>query len=149
MGAYWVVLTAAALTTLVAAALATALAVFAGQELPLALRHDLAAATGTSLTLTGTIGPHQTAQDNAALDGIIRSALHRVPFSFYQADWSDPLGLVAGSRPGPAGQRRGRKHPADPGRVAERHHHTGGAARRTLADRSRRGHRARRGRPYR
>ena len=99
MGAYWVVLTAAALTTLVAAALATALAVFAGQALPLALRHDLAAAPGTSLTLSGAVGPHQAAQDNAALGGIIRSALHRVPFGFYQAEWSDPLGLVAGSRP--------------------------------------------------
>jgi FtsX-like permease family len=99
VGAYWVVLTAAALTTLVAAALAAALAVFAGQALPLALRHDLAAAPGTSLTLSGTVGPHQTAQDNAALGGVIRSALHGVPFSFYQADWSDPLGLVAGSRP--------------------------------------------------
>ena len=72
MGAYWVVLTAAALTTLVAAALATALAVFAGQALPLALRHDLAAAPGTSLILSGTVGPHQAAQDNAALAGVIR-----------------------------------------------------------------------------
>ena len=99
MGAYWVVLAAAALTTLVAAALATALAVFAGQALPLALRHDLATASGTSLTLSGPVGPGQSAPDNAALGEIIRSALHRVPFSFYQADWSDPLGLVAGSRP--------------------------------------------------
>jgi FtsX-like permease family len=99
MGAYWVVLTAAALTTLVAAALATALAVFAGQALPLALRHDLAAAPGTSLILSGAVGPHQAAPDNAALAGVIRSTLHQVPFSFYQADWSDPLGLVAGSRP--------------------------------------------------
>jgi hypothetical protein len=99
MGAYWVVLAAAALTTLVAAALATALAVFAGQALPLALRHDLATAPGTSLALSGPVGPGQSAPDNAALAGVIRSALHRVPFSFYQADWSDPLGLVAGSRP--------------------------------------------------
>lgn len=99
MGAHWVVLAAAALTTLVAAALATALAVFAGQALPLAVRHDLAAASGTSLTLSGPVGPDQSAPDNAALGGVIRSALHRVPFSFYQADWSDPLGLVAGSRP--------------------------------------------------
>ena len=56
MGAHWVVLAAAALTTLVAAALATALAVFAGQALPLAVRHDLGAASGTSLTLSGPVG---------------------------------------------------------------------------------------------
>jgi putative ABC transport system permease protein len=99
MGAYWVVLAAAALTTLIAAAAATALAVFAGQALPLAVRHDLAAAPGTSLALSGPVGPGQSAQDSAALGGIIASALHRVPFSFYRADWSDPLGLVAGSRP--------------------------------------------------
>ena len=67
MGAYWVVLAAAALTTLVAAALATALAVFAGQALPLALRHDLANSSGTSLTLSGPVGPGQSAPDNAAL----------------------------------------------------------------------------------
>jgi hypothetical protein len=107
MGAHWVVLAAAALTTLVAAALATALAVFAGQALPLAVRHDLAAASGTSLTLSGPVGTDQVAQADTALSGAIRSALHGVPFSFYRADWSDPLGLVAGSlpaRPTSAGQ---------------------------------------------
>ena len=107
MGAHSVVLAAAALTTLVAAALATALAVFAGQVLPLAVRHDLADASGTSLTLSGPVGTGQVAQANATLSSSIRSALHGVPFSFYQADWSDPLGLVAGSlpaRPTSAGQ---------------------------------------------
>jgi FtsX-like permease family len=107
MGAHWVVLAAAALTTLVAAALATALAVFAGQALPLAVRHDLGSASGTSLTLSGPVGTDQVAQASTALSGSIRSALHGVPFSFYQADWSDPLGLVAGSlpaRPVSAGQ---------------------------------------------
>ena len=41
---------AAALTTLVAAAVGAALAVFAGQALPEAVRHDLSVAAGTSLT---------------------------------------------------------------------------------------------------
>lgn len=59
MGAHWMVLAAAALTTLVAAALATALAAFAGQVLPLAVRHDLTAAPGTSLRLSGPVGPNQ------------------------------------------------------------------------------------------
>ncbi|MBV9380248.1 MAG: hypothetical protein JO242_06200, partial [Streptosporangiaceae bacterium] len=108
MGAYWVVLGAAALTTLVAAALATALTVFAGQALPLAVRHDLADAPGTSMTLSGPVGTDQVAQANAALSGSIRSALHGVPFGFYRADWSDPLGLVAGSLPArPASAGRG------------------------------------------
>ena len=100
-------LAAAALTTLVAAALASALAVFAGQALPLAARHDLSAASGTSLTVSGPVATNQVAQANVALSGAIRSALHGVPFSFYQADWSDPLGLVPGSlpvRPASAGQ---------------------------------------------
>lgn len=84
------VLAGAALTTLVAAALAAALAAFSGQALPLAVRHDLAAAPGTSLTLSGPVG-NQAAQDDAAFGGAIRSALHGVPFGFYRAYWSDPL----------------------------------------------------------
>jgi hypothetical protein len=108
MGACWVVLAAAALATLVAAALATAFAVLAGQALPLAVRHDLAAAPGTSLTLSGPVGPDQAAPDTAALGAAIRSALHGAPFGFYQAFWSDPLGLVAGSLPArPAGAGQG------------------------------------------
>ena len=47
MTAYWGVLTAAALTTLVVAAVAAAIAVFMGQALPLAVQHDLATAPGT------------------------------------------------------------------------------------------------------
>ena len=53
MTAHWVVLAAAALTTLVAAAVGAALAAFAGQSLPQAVRHDLAVAPGTSLVVTG------------------------------------------------------------------------------------------------
>jgi hypothetical protein len=107
MGAHWVVLAAAVLTTLVASVLATAFAVFVAQALPLAVRYDLAAAPGTSLLLSGPVGPNQAAQDSAALGGVIRSALHGAPFGFYRAYWSDPLGLVAGSlpsRPADAGQ---------------------------------------------
>ena len=46
MSAHWVVLAAAALTTLVAAAVGAALAAFAGQALPQAVRHDLVIAPG-------------------------------------------------------------------------------------------------------
>jgi hypothetical protein len=46
MTAHRVVLAAAGLTTLVAAAIGAALAVFVGQGLPLAFRHDLSVAPG-------------------------------------------------------------------------------------------------------
>src|ERR1700684_3493821 len=53
MTAHWVVLAAAALTTLVAAAVGAALAAFAGQALPQAVRHDLVVAPGTSVVAAG------------------------------------------------------------------------------------------------
>ena len=48
MTAYWVVLAAVALTTLVAAVVGATLAAFAGQALPQAVRHELTTAGGTS-----------------------------------------------------------------------------------------------------
>ena len=105
MTAHWVVLAAAGLTTLVAAAVAAALAVFVGQALPRALTHDLSAASGTSLSATGAVsGTAQLTQVSAALQAAIGSALPGIPFGFWQASWSDPLGLVPGARPArPAG----------------------------------------------
>ena len=55
MNAHRLVIIAAALTTIVAAALATALATFSGQALPRAVRHDLGHATGTSLSISGSV----------------------------------------------------------------------------------------------
>jgi hypothetical protein len=101
MNAHRLVIVAAALTTLVAAALASALAVFSGQALPRAIRHDLSTASGTSLVITGGVNASQAAQYASILPAKIRSALEGTPFAFYQADWSDPLGFVAGSRPVP------------------------------------------------
>lgn len=49
MTAHRVVLAAAGLTTLVAAAIGAALAVFVGQGLPLAIRHDLSVAKPLTL----------------------------------------------------------------------------------------------------
>ena len=94
--AYWGVLAAAALTTLVAATVAAALAVFAAQALPLAARHDLAVAPGTSLAISGPASRDQITADGAQLRRLIGTALPRVPLRFYQATWSDPLGLVPG-----------------------------------------------------
>ena len=99
MNAHRLVIIAAALTTIVAAALATALATFSGQALPRAVRHDLGHATGTSLSISGSVNASQAAQYNAILPAQIRSALGGAAFSLYQADWSDPLDFVRGSLP--------------------------------------------------
>ncbi len=99
MTAHWVVLAAAALTTLVAAAVGAALAVFAGQALPQAVRHDLVVAPGTSLVAAGSFVSGNPAQTSAALRSSIAAELGGVPFSFWQGIWSDPLGFVAGSLP--------------------------------------------------
>ena len=103
MNAHRLVIIAAALTTLVAAALATALATFSGQALPRAVRHDLGQAAGTSLVMTGTVNASQAAQYNTALPAMIRPTLGSAPFSFYPSVWSDPLGFVAGSLPATPG----------------------------------------------
>ncbi|HTU72203.1 MAG TPA: FtsX-like permease family protein [Trebonia sp.] len=101
MTAHWVVLAAATLTTLVAATVAAALAVFGGQALALAVRHDLSAASGTALSVTAQVSaPGQATSDTATLKQAIGGALPGIPFSFNQALWSDPLGLVPGTLPG-------------------------------------------------
>jgi hypothetical protein len=100
MTAYWVVLAAAALTTLVAATVAAALAVFTGQALPQAVRHELVIAPDTALSVTTLVSdPAQAATANAALRPLIAAAMPGIPFSYDQALWSDPLGLVRGSLP--------------------------------------------------
>ena len=111
MSAHWVVLAAAALTTLVAAAVGAALAVFAGQALPQAVRHDLVVAPGTSMVVTGTFAGGSPAQTSAALRSTIANTLDGVPFGFWQGIWSDPLGFVAGSLPGQADQPRSANTP--------------------------------------
>ncbi len=99
MNAHRLVVIAAALTIVVAAALATALAVFSSQALPRAVRHDLSHANGTALAINGTVPASQAAQYTALLPGLIRPVLDGTPFSFYQAQWSDPLGFVPGALP--------------------------------------------------
>jgi len=99
MNAHRLVLVAAALTTVVAAALATALVTFSGQALPRAVSRDLGQATGTTLAAIGSVNASQAGQYTAILPPQIRSALGGTAFSFYQAEWSDPLGFVPGSLP--------------------------------------------------
>jgi FtsX-like permease family len=108
MTAHWVVLAAAALTTLVATAVGAALAVFAGQALPQAVRHDLVAAPGTALVTSGSFDGSDQASTSAALRTAISRALSGVPFAFWSGTWSDPLGLVPGALPArPASARPG------------------------------------------
>ena len=99
MNAHRLVIIAAALTTIVAAALATALATFSGQALPRAVRHDLAHATGTSMSVSGSVNASQAARYSSILPAQISSALGGTPFAFYRAQWSDPLGFVPGALP--------------------------------------------------
>ncbi|MGH3191259.1 MAG: FtsX-like permease family protein, partial [Streptosporangiaceae bacterium] len=99
MNAHRLVIIAAALTTVVAAALATALATFGGQALPRAVRDDLTSSSGTTMVIGGEVSAAQAAQYSATLPRQIAAALGHVPFGFYQAVWSDPLGFVPGSLP--------------------------------------------------
>jgi ABC-type antimicrobial peptide transport system permease subunit len=100
MTAHWVVLAAAALTTLVAAAVAATLAVFAGQALPLAVQHDLVTAPDTTLSMNALVsGPSQAVQGSATLRAQIAAAMPGIPFSLQEAFWSSPLGLVPGALP--------------------------------------------------
>ena len=99
MTAHWVVLAAAALTTLVAATVGAALAAFAGQALPQAVRHDLVIAPGTSLAAAGSFASGNPAQTSAALRSSIAAELGGVPFGFWQGIWSHPLGFAPGSLP--------------------------------------------------
>ncbi len=99
MAAHWVVIAAAALTTLVAAAVAAALGAFAGQALPQAVRHDLAAAPGTALIATGSFSGTNVSATTDALRSAVSSALPGVPADFWNGIWSDPLGLVPGALP--------------------------------------------------
>jgi ABC-type antimicrobial peptide transport system permease subunit len=102
------VLAAAALTTLVAAAIGATLAVFAGQELPLAVRHNLLVAPGTALSIAGPVSNDQTAATASTLRAAVGRSLVGVPFAFWSGTWSDPLGLVPGSLPArPASAGRG------------------------------------------
>src|ERR1700689_3190154 len=99
MTAYWVVLAAAALTTLLAATVGAAFAAFAGQAIPQAVRHDLVFAPGTTLAAAGSFGSANPAQTSAALRSSIAAGLGGVSFSFWQGIWSNPLDFQAGSLP--------------------------------------------------
>ena len=99
IGAHRLVIVAAVLTTVVAAALATALVTFSAQALPRAVRHDLAHASGTTMVITSNVDAGQAAQYTSILPSQISSALRGTAFAFYSSQWSDPFGFVPGSLP--------------------------------------------------
>ena len=99
MNAHRMVVIAAALTTLVTAMLASALAVLAGQALPSAVHHDLSTAGNTALAISGNLSSSQDAQYRALLPGQIKNALDGTPYTLYHGAWSDPLGFTGGVKP--------------------------------------------------
>lgn len=96
MGGHWPVLVAVLVTVFVRATLAAALAVFAGQAVPPAVHRELAAASGTSVLVSGSVTESQLAPDTHAIRSDMRSAFGSVPFAFDTAVWSAPFSLPAG-----------------------------------------------------
>jgi FtsX-like permease family len=94
INAHRMVVVAAALTTLVAAMLAGALAALGGQALPIAVRHDLSGAGDTALLISGSVSAPDDTRYQALLPGELRRALDGTPFTLYHASWSDPLGFT-------------------------------------------------------
>ena len=108
MRASGVVIIAAALTTLVTAALAATFAVYSAGALPQAVRHNLATASGTTLLVSGAVDRGQADQITASLPGQLGQALGHAPFRFDSAVRSNALGFIAGARPAaPAGAGSG------------------------------------------
>ena len=108
INAHRMVVVAAALTTLVAAMLAGALAALGGQALPIAVRHDLSGAGDTAMLISGSISAPDDTRYQALLPGELRRALDGTPFTLYHASWSDPLGFT-GTRVHAAGGNLDRK----------------------------------------
>ena len=108
MRASGVVIIAAALTTLVTAALAATFAVYSAGALPQAVRHNLATASGTTLLVSGAVDRGQADQITASLPGQLSRALGHAPFRFDSAVRSNALGFITGARPAaPAGAGSG------------------------------------------
>lgn len=103
--AHRMVVVAAALTTLVAAMLAGALAALGGQALPVAVRHDLSGAGGSALLINGSVSGSEDGSYQALLPGELRRALDGTPFTLYHAAWSDPLGFTGQKVPASGGNQ--------------------------------------------
>jgi hypothetical protein len=108
MRASGVVIIAAALTTLVTAALAATFAVYSAGALPRAVQHTVATASGTTLLVSGAVDSSQADQITANLPRQLSQALGHAPFRFDSAVRSNALGFISGARPAqPAGAGSG------------------------------------------
>jgi hypothetical protein len=99
MATHRLVLSVVAVTVLIATALAAALGDFAGQGLSQAARRNLAAASGTSVIVSGTTTGSGAAPATAAVRSAMRSAFGTVPVAVYCANWSDALDLPSPLHP--------------------------------------------------
>jgi FtsX-like permease family len=95
MAAYRLVHSAAALATLLTAALIAALVTFAGQALSQAAHRQLADAPSTSIRITGQASAGQASRDTTVIRAQLRAAFGPAGFGLYQAEWSGVLGLPA------------------------------------------------------
>jgi hypothetical protein len=88
------------LTVLATSALGAALASFAAQSLPQAVRHQLAQSPALAIAVHGTMAVPQVGPANRRVRAGLARALAGVPYRLDQALWSDPLGLAVprGSR---------------------------------------------------
>ncbi|HEY3955945.1 MAG TPA: FtsX-like permease family protein [Streptosporangiaceae bacterium] len=95
MAAYRLVLSAAALATVLTAALIAALVAFTGQALSQAAHRQLAAAPSTSIRITGQASAGQSSHDTTVIRAQLRAAFGASGFALYRAEWSSVLGLPA------------------------------------------------------
>ncbi len=124
MSASRLVLGAVLLNTVVAAALAAALASFAGQALGQAAHRRIETAPVVWIALNGSMNLHQAQADSTAIRDALHATFGPVPVTLYRSVWSDSLGLPAGGDP-PGGRTAGgaqagpvRRPPAATGPVA-------------------------------
>jgi hypothetical protein len=95
MGSARLLLATAALSTMAAAALLTALASFGSRSLPQAVGGDLASSPHTAIAISGQFGASQARTDDSAVRAGIRRSLAGVGSRLAAALWSDPFGVSA------------------------------------------------------
>ncbi|HEY2577683.1 MAG TPA: FtsX-like permease family protein [Streptosporangiaceae bacterium] len=118
MGASWLVLGAVLLNTAVAAALAAALASFAGQALTQAAVRQIETAAQTSIAVNGAVTLGQARSDTAAIRSSLRTAFGTVPVTLQRSLWSDSLGLRSDQAP-KTGQQIALTQAAAPDRIRQ------------------------------
>ena len=93
IGSARLLLGAVLLSTLIATALAAALAGFATSTLPQAVTGVIARSSHTTVEVSGSFGRHMATADDAAVPAALHRAFGNVPLSIDHAIWSDPFAL--------------------------------------------------------